>query len=122
MVNVFTTSGACMLKAGKYLSPDFSGARGEPNWSGAMAQAEAHICAETTYNWVDNYPNLNPDVRYILDEAASNLAAMYGINYDMSGYTSRAEAQSMLDVLWNNYQACIKILKEKDKQTFMKNA
>ena len=87
-----------------------------------MTQAESKINADTTYNWSDAYAALNADVKGILKLAASNLAAMYVINYDMSGFTSRAEAQTMLDVLWNGYISAINILNQKQKQTFIQNA
>ncbi len=87
-----------------------------------MTQAESQINADTTYNWSDAYSGLNVDVKGILKEAASNLAAMYVIMYDMSGFTSRSESQTMLDVLWNGYTTAIRILNEKNKQTFMENA
>lgn len=87
-----------------------------------IGQAEAKINVETGYNWSDAYAGLNVDVKDILSEAASNLSAMYCINYDMSGYSSRAEAETMLDVLYNGYRDCIKILRDKAQAEFMQNA
>lgn len=82
-----------------------------------MTQVESRINVESEYNWSDAYSGLNVDVKGILKEAASNLAAMYVIQYDMSGFTSLAEAQTMLSVLDSNYQDCIKLLREKDKNS-----
>ena len=81
-------------------------------------QAESEINALTRYNWSDVYTTLNADVKAILKEAASNLAAMYVISYDMSNFTSRTEAQTMLDILYNAYLRCLGILKDKKVQTF----
>ena len=87
-----------------------------------MTQAEAKINVMTRFNWSDAYDGLNTDVKGILKEAASNLAAMYVIQFDMSGFTSRAEAETMLDVLWNGFLINISVLKDTKQQTFTNNA
>ena len=116
---IFATTAEVQRKAGANAS---SVSNVEAYINDFMTQAESQINADTTYNWSDAYSGLNVDVKGILKEAASNLAAMWVINYDMSGFTSRAEAQSMLDVLWNGYIQAINVLKEKQKQTFIQNA
>jgi len=87
-----------------------------------MAQAESQINAETGYNWSDAYAGLNADVKAILSLAASNLAAMYVIQYDMGTFNSRDEAETMLDVLYDGYKAAIKTLRDKNQQQFVKDA
>ncbi len=115
---IFATTAEVVRKAGAGAS---AVAVDEAYTNDFMTQAEAQINAETTKNWSDAYGTLDVDVQGVLKLAASNLAAMYVISYDMGGYTSRLEAQTMLDVLWNGYLAAIKILKEKNRQTFMEN-
>jgi uncharacterized protein involved in tolerance to divalent cations len=85
-------------------------------------QAESYINARTMYNWSDTYATLNADVKYILQECASNIQAMYVIQYDMSGYTSRSEAQTMLNVLRDRVEADIEVLKEIAKRDFIQGA
>jgi hypothetical protein len=87
-----------------------------------VAQAESRINSDTLYNWSDKYGTLNADVKNILKEAASNLAATYAITYDMGGFNSRAEAQAMIDVLLYNYGECIKILQKEANRTFVQEA
>lgn len=87
-----------------------------------IGQAESYINAVTRYNWSDNYAGLNADVKYLLQEAASNLAAMYVIIYDTSGYTSGGEVQTMLNVLWDRAQECIKLLADIKVRDFLENA
>ncbi|KKL85264.1 hypothetical protein LCGC14_1956480 [marine sediment metagenome] len=82
-------------------------------------RAEGLIIAETTFDWIANYTALSASVKLIVNVTCASLAAMSIIQYDMSGYTSRLEAQTMLDVLWNQYREGIKILKDKDSQTFI---
>jgi len=55
---------------------------------------------------------LNTDVKKILTEACSNLVAIYGIQYNMVGFTSRVEAEDMVNILWARFQQCIDVLKD----------
>ena len=48
-----------------------------------MTQAESYINAVTRHNWSDDYSGLNADVKGLLKEAASNIAACYVILFDM---------------------------------------
>jgi len=87
-----------------------------------VAQAEGLINCATRYNWNDAYSTLNEDVRRLLSEVASCLAAIYSIEYDMSGYTSRGEAESMITILRDAALRGISILREIKTQTFMEEA
>ena len=109
-----TLSGAVMFKAGTN-APSVTAAQ----MSGAILQAEGYINSITKYNWVDAYATLSVDTKYILEDACSDLAAMYIINYDMSGYTSRSEAQTMLDILRDRASTAIKELKDIKVQDFV---
>ncbi len=64
-----------------------------------MAQVESLINVICRYNFSDAYAGLNVDVKGILKETASNLAAIYVIQYDMSGYTSRIDAEDSINIL-----------------------
>ncbi len=64
-----------------------------------MAQVESLINVICRYNFSDAYAGLNADVKGILKETASNLAAIYVIQYDMSGYTSRIDAEDSINIL-----------------------
>lgn len=87
-----------------------------------MTQAESYINTVCKYNFSDTYSTLNVDVKAILKEAASCIAAMDVINYDIASFPSVAQAQTMLDFLSNRAAACIELLKEKDKQSFIQQA
>jgi len=87
-----------------------------------MAQVESFINVSTRYNWSDAYSGLNADVKGILKECASNLAAIYVISYDMSGFTSIGEAEDMINVLYQRAMDCIEILKTKDTESFVSGA
>jgi hypothetical protein len=109
MVETLCDSGAVKLKAGANYSIGISGAQ----FTQLINQAESTINMITRVNWTDNYAALNVDVAKVLEDAASSHAAIGIINHDMSGYTSRAEAQTMLDVNYSRFSDAIRWLKEK---------
>ena len=96
-------SGAALAKAGKNVSASLSagtilisGAYIVDHW---INQAEGFINVSTKKNWNNVYSTLDADKKYILEDTAACLAGMDCINWDMSGYTSRTEAETMLDYL-----------------------
>ena len=72
---------------------------------------EGMINAMTRVDWITNAPSTN--FAGFLSDLASTAVAMLIINYDMGGYTSRVEAQTMLDVLDNDFDKKMTALKEK---------
>jgi len=87
-----------------------------------MTEAESYINSTTRYNWSDAYSGLNVDVKGLLKLAASNLAAIKVILYDMSGYTNITEAVSMINALDDEAQRAIRELKDKKVQDFVNGA
>ncbi|MCK5614910.1 hypothetical protein KAR91_74295 [Candidatus Pacearchaeota archaeon] len=116
---IFATTAEILRKAGANAS---AVSVTEAYTNDFIAQAESEINALTRVNWSDEYAGLNADVKAVLKEAASNLAAMYIISYDMSGFTSRLEATTMLDLLRDSYLRALGVLREIQVQTFVKNA
>ena len=103
---IFATTAEVQYKAGANASAT---ANVELYINSFMTQAESEINVATRKNWSDSYSSLNTDVKGILKEAASNLAAIYVIQFDMSGFTSRGEAESMITILRDG-----KIVSEQD--------
>jgi len=62
---------------------------------------------------------LSSTVKYILEDCASNLMAIYAIEYDMSGFTSRTEAEDMINVLRDGALRDLAILRDVKAQTFL---
>jgi len=116
---IFATTEEVQRKAGENASTT---SNTEAYINDFISQAESEINAVTRYNWSDAYSELNVDVKGILKEAASNLAAIYVIQYDMSGFTSRIEAEDMINILRDGYLRCIQILKDIKSQTFILGA
>lgn len=84
--------------------------------------AEAFINSATRINYSDTAAALNDDVKGILRDTCSSLAGMNLIRYDMSGYTSIYEAETMLDVLRDTYMMGISMLRDKKVTTFVDGA
>lgn len=85
-------------------------------------QAESFINTMIRFNFSDNYAALNVDVKGILKEVASNLAAIYAISYDMSGFTSRIEAEDMVNILRDAALRGLSVLRDKKHTDFMSSA
>lgn len=108
-------SGAVLAKAGKHHS--LSGAAFIDTLF--IPQAISYISTVSRINFSGAYAAFDADVKRILEDAISSKAAISVINYDMSGYTSRAEAQTMLDVNYTIMTDAIKLLKDKEYTDFI---
>jgi hypothetical protein len=115
---IFATTAEIGYKAGANASAT---SIAEAYTNSFVSQAESRINVETHYNWSDVYSSLNADVKGVLKEAASDLAAIYCLNYDL-GSVGVAEAKARIDVLMFSYNACIKILKEQIAKDFISGA
>ena len=90
-----------------------------------ITQAESYINVATGKNWSDAYSGLNVDVKGVLKEAASNLAAIYVINYDFTTIIStngRVEAEDRINVLFARFIQCLDVLREIGTEKFMVDA
>lgn len=119
---IFATTAEVKRKVGENASTT---ANTEEYINDFMTQAESYINILSGKNWSDNFAGLNVDVKGILKEAASNLAAIYVLNYDLgaiSAITSRAEAEDRIMVLWERLGECIETLKKIGTTSFMESA
>ncbi len=74
------------------------------------------LCRE---NWKDDTPTA-VEIKGILSDVVSSLVAIEGIAYDMSGFTSRIEAEDMINVLRDGALRGLAILRDKKNQDFVK--
>ena len=116
---IFATTAEVQRKAGANAS---STANVEAYINDFITQAESLINSVCRYNFSDNYSTLNVDVKCLLKEAASNLAAIYVIQFDMSGFTSRTEAEDMINVLRDGALRALSILRDKKVVDFIVGA
>lgn len=108
MAWTFCTSGAAINKAGANASTSISGADLD-RWSD---QVEGRIIAETRRDWKTYINQITSGAYLILGDCASDLIAMKIINYDTSGFPTTASAQLTLDVLYDNSNKCLNVLRD----------
>jgi hypothetical protein len=117
---IFATSSEILTKAGENYDTGVT----EAKINELCLQAESVINCITRYNWTDawNAGTLNVDVKYILSAAESSWVAIHIISYNMSGYSSRAEAETMLDVQRDMWFKAIDLLIDQKVKDFMVGA
>jgi hypothetical protein len=88
-----------------------------------MTQVESRINGIARYNFSDAYSGLNVDTKGLLKEVATNLAAIYVIQYDMSNTaTSRIEFEDRINVLRDAALVGLAILRDKKVVDFVNAA
>ena len=89
-----------------------------------ILDVEALINVVSRYDWStpDAASALNATIRGILIETGACLAAIEGISWDMSGYTTRTEAEDMINVLRDIALRNLSFLRDKKVVDFMKGA
>jgi len=93
-----------LYKAGKNHNTTYSA---EAYTNVYIKLAEGKICLDTRYDWVTNYASVSTIGKEILREAVASYTAIDVINADMSGFTSRQEALTMINVLWAKYREIV---------------
>jgi len=116
---IFATTAEVQRKAGANAS---SVSNTEAYINDYMTQVESFINTHTKTNYSDTYSALNVDVKGLLKEIASNLAAIYVIEYDMSGFPSRSEAESMITILRDRALNGLALLKDNTRRNFVDDA
>ena len=116
---IFATTAEVERKAGSKVSAT---SKAEAYVNQYMAEAESLINNVCRFNFSDNYSTLNGDTKETLKEVSSNLAAIYAIQYDMSGFTSRVEAEDMINVLRDAALRAMSLLRDQKVKTFIKEA
>lgn len=115
---IFATSDEILVKAGENYDTSITEAR----INALCLQVESTINLVCRYNFSDAYAGLNADVKGILSETASNLVAIYIIQFNMAGYTSRVEAEDMINILRDGALRGLSILKDQKAVTFINGA
>jgi len=114
------TSSAILLKAGANKSAAIAASGGAI--SQAHDEAMGLINAATRKDWTDGYESLSSGAKWLLQDGVTAAAAAKLIQFDMSGYSTIEEAQTMLDFLNNETNRAISILKDKKTEKFIEDA
>ena len=113
-----TTEAEIQQKAGANVKVAFN----TTMMTAAGIRAESTVNVMCRYNFSDNYATLNADVRGILNDVVSSLVAIEAICYDMSDYTTRTEAEDMINVLRDGALRGLSILRDQKQKDFINGA
>ena len=91
----------------------------EDQYTELINEAEGFVCAQARYDYVAHSGSISTEGLQFLKDIVSSKAAIDVIKKDMSGFTSRAEAQTMLNVLWNSVAEGINIIRDDKFRTFI---
>jgi len=87
-----------------------------------IAQAESVInmtCRKVFAADTAAFTALPSTTKGILTEVTSNFAAIYAIMYDMSGYSSRIEAEDMINILRDGALRGLSLLRAQPQKDFL---
>ena len=119
MAYIMTTEAEIEQKSGAGVSATFD----TTAMTASNLRAESMVNSIARYNFSDAVTaGLNADVKGILSDVASSLVAIEAIAYDMSGYTSRIEAEDMINILRDGALRGLSLLRDKKPQTFIQEA
>ncbi len=118
MAPTLCTSGLAIQKAGKNVHADIIA--GTYDVGEIIEQVEAQVSLFSRYDWVANFGTVEANFKPVLEEVTSDMAAIYLIEYDMSGYTSRIEAEDMITVLRDSSIRILSLLKDQKGVTYGK--
>ena len=117
-MGVICQSGAVVWKCGANVSPFFQTISGS-NIDNFIPQAECFVNVATRKDWSGAWSTLTGDTRSMVTDAVASVAAIDCINYDMSGFITIGEAESMMTILWQKALHAISILKKEKVKEFM---
>lgn len=87
---------------------------------GLMAEGNINVASGFDWStWYTAYGATYPQVSQILVDCATNLGAIYIINFDMSGFTNIQEAVSRINVLYQLYISELALLKLELQKDFI---
>jgi len=79
-----------------------------------ITNAEKIICAETKREWISEYSDVEAEIKGELESCTAAKAARDIIMFDMSGFSTSAQAITMLNVNETEFQRTLKALKDQD--------
>ena len=118
MAYIMTTEAEIEQKSGAGVNAAFD----TTMMTASNLRAESMVNTMSRFNFSDTYAALNVDVKGLLSDICSSFVAIEAITYDMSGYTSRLEAEDMINVLRDGMLRNLSILRDKKIQDFINGA
>ena len=124
MVGTLCASGAAIAKAGAGMSSTINTLAGAAAGTFAIddwiEEAEGYLSALTKTDLVAGWSATSgASTAPMLTEYCSRQAAIEAIKYNMSGYTSRVEAEDLMNIHLFRMNEIVKILNQASVQDFM---
>lgn len=91
----------------------------EANHNTWTKQAESFLIVLSKYNWIDHYSSLNADIKGILSEYVARYAAIAAISFNMVNYSSRIEAEDMINIHLQRLNEIKELLSNQDYIKFI---
>ena len=91
----------------------------EANHNYLAGYAEAYLSALVKYDIVTNWGTMNAIYKKLFSEYAARFAAIALIKYNMAGYTTRVEAEDIINVHYVRMQEIENLLKNSDIKDFI---
>lgn len=85
-----------------------------------VQMVEGFIMCAIRYDMKTNYSGAKAEIKELLREATATLAAVYVIQFDMSGYTSRIESENMINILYERHKKAMALLADQKTITYGK--
>jgi len=80
---------------------------------------EAYLCNLIKYDAVTNWASLNAIYKLMFSEYVARSIAVEAIKYDMDSYTSRVEAEDLINIHLHKLEQIEELLDNADIQDFM---
>ena len=120
-MGTFATSLAVIAKSGAGTSSGIlEGWKLTSEFESWLAQAEATVSAMSRYDYVANSAAITTNKLPLLKEITANLAAIEAVKYSMGGYTSRTEAEDVINVLRDAALRGLNLIRDQKGTTFIK--
>jgi len=115
MVGTICSSWQAITKAGANVSATLT-----TEYDDFIEEAEGYISAVVKYDLIANWGTVSGQVvAPAIEEYCARSAAVQAIGYDMSGYTSRVEAEDMINVHLFRMNEIKEVLEKADVQDFI---
>ena len=79
---------------------------------------EAYLCSLLKYDIVTNWATMNAIYKLMFSEYACRAIAIEAVKYEMAGYTSRVEAEDIINIHWAKMMVIEELLRKADIQDF----
>ncbi len=116
-MGTFAASGAVVDKAGSNVSTAIP----ETAFNDWIEQAEAETSLFSRFDWVASSAAITTVGTRVLNDAVSTLAAISAVKYDMAGYTSRIEAEDVINVLRDSALRKLQLIRDQKGVKFLRD-